>query len=168
MNEIQQQIFDQYVEWLFDDGDDARTALRGLREAAPPEAVEPLIRFIEYAHVRYNERWTSDHYTYWNTNIEMARKALDAIYVEAGKTAFEDIAPKKTDQWHGRQYETVLVVIDKHGAQVAPDDFNWLSDFMAIGERREHCGFSIRKDLRCINERLENKTIRDEDLSDVY
>ena len=90
MNETQQKIFDTYVEWLFDGVDNVQTALDGLRELAPPEAIEPLIRFIEYAHVRYAERFTPDHYQYWNTNIDMAQKALDAIYIKAGKEAIDE------------------------------------------------------------------------------
>jgi len=147
MNETQQQIFDQYIAWLFDGGDDVQTALDGLRQIAPPEAVDPLIRFIKYAHVRYAERWTYAHYQYWNTNIEMAFMALGAIYLKAEKEPLET-GPKSVKHL----YETVLVVTDKDGNEVAPDDFYWIGDFMAIGERRQHDEYSIWKDLREITE----------------
>ena len=92
MNDTQQQIFDQYIAWLFDDGDNVEEALRGLKEIALPEAVEPLTRFIKYTRVKWKERWTHDHYSYWDTCRAMAREALDAIYTKAGQEALQDEA----------------------------------------------------------------------------
>lgn len=90
MKAIQQKIFDQYIEWLFDNKDNIREALIGLKEIASPEAIDPLIRFIEYACERYNEGRTYGHYECWDTNKKMAREALDAIYIKSGQESLQD------------------------------------------------------------------------------
>ena len=139
MNDTQQLIFDQYIEYLFQgSGAETRTALIGLTELAIPEAIPHLLSYIEHIGERWQSwGWGWSMYEEW---VNLARTALDAIYIKAGKESVE----QKTQQ---NLYGHSILVEGPIGETIDTMKLESIIETMKPGDIVHEGAFTIRKSL---------------------